>query len=277
MPSSPRDTPQIDDDAGLPEEFKGPRFSQSLWRGLAMLRCFSSKEPVLGLADVAERLGMSRSTTHRYMTTLVELGYLEQTRDRKYRLGLRPLDIGMSALRATGLRDIGHLYLDRLRYDTGLTAGLAVLSGGSVLYVDRVQGKDVDMGIDGSPTIRTGVRLPAHCTSVGKILLAHLPEETRRHVLAEIVLTKHTRQTVTRRKQLEEQLTQIATRGFAVSDEELYSDMHSIAVPVRKGETVVAALDLTTNDEAVTTGALIQVYAPLLKDMARRMSLVLEV
>ncbi len=277
MSSSLHKTGQADDDAGLPDEFKGPRFSQSLVKGLAMLRCFSPQKPVLSLAQVADKLGMSRSTTHRYMTTLVELGYLEQTRARKYRLGLRPLDIGMAALRATGLRDIGHLYLDRLRYDTGLTAGLAVLSDSDVLYVAHVQGRGLNMGVGGSPTIRTGVCLPAYCTSVGKVLLAYLPEETRRQVLAEIALTKHTRHTVTRRKQLEEQLAEIATLGFAASDEELYSGMRSIAVPVHSGETVVAALDLTTNDGTATADILIETYVPLLKDTAERMSLVLDV
>ena len=229
----------------------------------------------MSLAEVAERLGMSRSTTHRYMTTLVELGYLEQTRTRRYRLGLRPLDVGMSALRATGLRDIGHLYLDRLRHDTGLTAGLAVLSDSSVLYVDRVQGRDVNMGVGGSPTISIGVRLPAHCTSVGKVLLAYLPEEVRRQVLAEITLTKNTGHTITRRKQLEEQLAEIATLGFAVSDEEFYSGMRSIAAPIRKGETVIAALDLTTH-ETITAGVLTETYLRLLDVVTEQISQILD-
>ncbi len=80
-----------------------PRYSQSLERGLAILECFTPDLPVLGIADIADRLGMSRSTTHRYVTTLVALGYLQQGARRKYRLGLGVTSLGMSALNATDL------------------------------------------------------------------------------------------------------------------------------------------------------------------------------
>src|SRR5690349_17327870 len=85
-----------------------PRYSQSLERGLAILSCFSARRPVLGIAEIAEDLGMSRSTTHRYVITLVALGYLEQGDSRKYRLGLRVTDLGMAALSSTGLREHAH-------------------------------------------------------------------------------------------------------------------------------------------------------------------------
>src|SRR5664279_1954029 len=73
-----------------------PRYSQSLERGLAILGCFTPKRPVLGIADIADDLGMSRSTTHRYVITLVALGYLEQGASRKYRLGLKVTDLGIA-------------------------------------------------------------------------------------------------------------------------------------------------------------------------------------
>src|ERR1700709_742050 len=78
-----------------------PRYSQSLERGLAILSCFTPKRPVLGIADIADELGMSRSTTHRYVITLLALGYLEQGASRKYRLGLRVTDLGIAALNST--------------------------------------------------------------------------------------------------------------------------------------------------------------------------------
>jgi len=91
------------------------RFSRSLERGLAILGCFTPEEPVLGIAEIADELGMSRSTTHRYVITLVALGYLEQGASRKYRLGLRVTDLGMSALNSTGLREHSRPYLEELR------------------------------------------------------------------------------------------------------------------------------------------------------------------
>ncbi len=116
-----------------------PRYSQSLERGLAILGCFTPKRPVLGIADIADELGMSRSTTHRYVITLVALGYLEQGASRKYRLGLRVTDLGMSALNSTGLREHAHPYLEELRQRTSYTTSLGVLDGPEVLYVDRVR------------------------------------------------------------------------------------------------------------------------------------------
>src|ERR1700738_5121293 len=106
-----------------------PRYSQSLERGLAILGCFTPKRPVLGIADIADELDMSRSTTHRYVLTLTALSYLEQGAQRKYRLGLRAPDLGMSALNGTGLREHAHPYLEELRQRSTYTASLAVLDG----------------------------------------------------------------------------------------------------------------------------------------------------
>src|SRR6201992_3849810 len=115
------------------------RYSQSLERGLAILGCFTPSRPVLGIADIADELGMSRSTTHRYVITLVALGYLEQGASRKYRLGLRVTDLGMSALNSTGLREHARPYLEELRQRTTYTASLGVLDGAEVLLVDRAR------------------------------------------------------------------------------------------------------------------------------------------
>src|ERR1700678_4676918 len=98
-----------------------PRYSQSLERGLAILGCFTPKRPVLGIADIADELGMSRSTTHRYVITLVALGYLEQGASRKYRLGLKATDLGMAALNATGLREHAREDLEDLRRRSSYT------------------------------------------------------------------------------------------------------------------------------------------------------------
>src|SRR5258708_38071732 len=87
---------------------RGRRYSQSLERGLAILGCFTSEHPVMGIADIADELGMSRSTTHRYVTTLLALGYLEQGRSRKYRLRLRVTDPRRPAPNAPGRRDHVH-------------------------------------------------------------------------------------------------------------------------------------------------------------------------
>src|SRR5580658_3952235 len=166
-----------------------PRYSQSLERGLAILGCFTPEKPVLGIADIADELGMSRSTTHRYVITLVALGYLEQGASRKYRLGLRVTDLGMSALNSTGLREHAHPYLEELGQRTSYTTSLGVLDAADVLYVDRVrsfrrgQGK-IELNL------HTGSRVPAYCNSMGKLLLANLSEGQQRELIAQMKLTK---------------------------------------------------------------------------------------
>src|SRR5271165_3901336 len=168
---------------------RDPRFSQSLERGLAILSCFTPARPVLGIADIADHLGMSRSTTHRYVITLVALGYLEQGASRKYRLGLRVTDLGMSALNSTGLREHAHPYLDELRQRTSYTTALAVLDGDDVLFVDHLRGfrrgqETIDVNLS------AGSRVPAHCTAMGKLLLANLPESRRQELIASMKLER---------------------------------------------------------------------------------------
>src|ERR1700685_39077 len=135
----PRRSPNaIENPAWSVPSLREARYSQSLERGFATLGSSTPQRPVLGIADIADELDMSRSTTHRYVITLVALGYLEQGASRKYRLGLRVTDLGMSALNSTGLREHAHPYLEELRQRTSYTTSLGVLDGADVLYVDRV-------------------------------------------------------------------------------------------------------------------------------------------
>src|SRR6476660_10304921 len=193
-----------------------PRYSQSLERGLAILSCFTPKRPVLGIADIADELGMSRSTTHRYVITLLALGYLEQGASRKYRLGLRVTDLGMSALNSTGLREHARPYLEELRQRTSYTAALTVLDGTEVLYIDLVRSfrrNQSGTKLDQSP----GSRLPAYCTAMGKLLLATMPESEQRDLLASTKPGKRGPNTITSKRALREELEQVRDAGFAVN------------------------------------------------------------
>jgi IclR family transcriptional regulator, pca regulon regulatory protein len=249
-----------------------PRYSQSLERGLAILSCFTAKRPVLGIADIADELGMSRSTTHRYVITLLALGYLEQGASRKYRLGLRVTDLGMSALNSTGLREHAQPYLEELRQRTSYTVSLAVLDGPEILYVDRARsfrrGQD-QAGLD----VRTGSRLPAYCTAMGKLLLANLPESDQRELLASFKLTKRGPNTITSKKALREELGEVLDASFAVDDEELAKDLYSIAAPVRnEARQVVAAVDIAVPSSMITIGELVDALGPHLVSTADRIS-----
>jgi IclR family pca regulon transcriptional regulator len=259
-------------DAWSIPSLREPRYSQSLERGLAILGCFTPKRPVLGIADIADELGMSRSTTHRYVITLVALGYLEQGASRKYRLGLRVTDLGMSALNSTGLREHANPYLEELRQRTSYTTSLGVLDGTDVLYVDRVRsfrrGQN-QAGLDLHP----GSRLPAYCTAMGKLLLAYLPESSQRDLLAAIKPTKRGPNTITSKKGLREELDQVHEAGFAVNDEELAAGLYAIAAPVRnEAREVVAAINLSAEGSMISLEEMVDALGPHLISTADRIS-----
>ncbi len=249
-----------------------PRYSQSLERGLAILGCFTPKRPVMGIADIADELGMSRSTTHRYVITLVALGYLEQGASRKYRLGLRVTDLGMSALNSTGLREHAHPYLEELRQRSSYTTSLGVLDGTEVLYVDRVRSfrrgqSRIDLNL------HTGSRVPAYCTSMGKLLLANLPEPDQRDRIAEMKLTKRGPNTITSKKALRDELDEIQSAGFAVDDQEFAPEVYAIAAPVRnEARDVVAAVNLAAHSSMISLEELVDALGPHLVSSADRIS-----
>jgi IclR family pca regulon transcriptional regulator len=227
---------------------------------------------VLGIADIADELGMSRSTTHRYVITLVALGYLEQGASRKYRLGLRVTNLGMSALNSTGLREHAHPYLEELRQQTSYTASLAVLDGSEILYVDRVRSFRRGQGrID--LDLHPGSRLPAHSTAMGKLLLASLPEPQQRELLGSMKLGKRGPNTITSKKALRDELEEVREEGFAVNDEELAPDLYAIAAPVRnEGREVVAAVNLAAHSSVISLEEMIDALSPHLLSTADRIS-----
>jgi IclR family pca regulon transcriptional regulator len=249
-----------------------PRYSQSLERGLAILGCFTPSRPVLGIADIADELGMSRSTTHRYVITLVALGYLEQGASRKYRLGLRVTDLGMSALNSTGLREHAHPYLEELRQRTSYTSSLAVLEGEEILYIDRARSFRRGRGAS-ELNLHPGSRLPAYCTAMGKLLLANLPERDQRELVASMKLTKRGPNTITSKKTLRGELEGIRSAGFAVNDQELAAEHYAIAAPVRNSaREVVAAINLSTHNSRITLEDFTDALGPHLISTADRIS-----
>jgi IclR family pca regulon transcriptional regulator len=276
MPRTSSAASKVDDNGQEPAwsipSLREPRYSQSLERGLAILGCFTPKRPVLGIADIADELGMSRSTTHRYVITLVALGYLEQGASRKYRLGLRVTDLGMSALNSTGLREHAHPYLEELRQRTSYTTSLGVLDETEVLYVDRVRSfrrgqAKIDLNL------HTGSRVPAYCTSMGKLLLANLPEPEQRDLLAQLKLGKRGPNTITSKKALREELDEVQAAGFAVDDQEFAAELYGIAAPVRnEARDVVAAVDLVAPSSLISLEELVDALGPHLVSTADRIS-----
>jgi IclR family pca regulon transcriptional regulator len=248
------------------------RYSQSLERGLAILACFSLERPLLGIAELADMLGMSRSTTHRYVITLVALGYLRQGAQRKYRLALQVTELGMSAMNSTSLREHARPYIEDLSRRSTFTVGLAVLDGPEILLVDRVRGRRRGQGLI-ELGIRTGSRMPAHCTAMGKLLLAHLPARERRELLAELKPGRRRPGAIASKSALRDELESIPTEGLARSDEELAPGLIAIAAPVRDGSReVVAAAGMAAHSSMISPQGLLDQLGPHLVSTADRIS-----
>jgi IclR family transcriptional regulator, pca regulon regulatory protein len=251
---------------------RDPRYSSSVQSGLAIVQCFSSDTQSLGIADLAEMLGLSRATTHRYAVTLVALGVLDQTRTRKYLLAPKAAAPGMAVLGEIALRARCEPVLRKLREQSRHTVGLAVLDGARVTYVRRLAAHlkgqyEADLGL------RAGAHLPLHCSALGKALLMSVSEEERRELLSQISLTRHGPNTIVTKKGLREEIERVQEDGVALSDEELARGVRSIAAAVidRSGGRRLA-VEVNVPAGVCTAQQLRARIAPLVSAAARDLS-----
>jgi IclR family pca regulon transcriptional regulator len=227
----------------------------------------------MGINELAAVLGLNRSTTHRYVSTLKALGYLEQDAPtRKYRLGVRVLDLGFSAIDSMELRAVAFPHLRWLSEETGHTTNMAILDGNDIVYIERVRSdqpgqREIDLNL------HTGSRLPAHCTAMGKILLANLPEPQLNPLLDQLQPTKRGPNTITSRAQLVAELRRVRSAGIAVNNEELAYGLRAIAAPIcARSGTVVAAINLAVHGSVVPLDTLTDELSPALLRAARDIS-----
>ena len=206
-------------------------------RALALVAAFDEEHRRLTLTELAERAGLPVATAHRLVAELVEWGALTRTGSGDYVVGRRLWDIGLLAPLQAGLVELASPYLHDLYGATRATVHLAVRDDVEVLYLDRLRGST------SVPVVSTiGSRLPMHATGVGKVLLAHAPLDVQQRVLAD--LPRITPYTVTQPGRLRRQLAQALRDDHATTTEEMSLGACSVAVPVRRGGEVVAALGL---------------------------------
>jgi IclR family pca regulon transcriptional regulator len=254
---------------GLPH----PQHPLSAERGLEVLACFTPERRVLVNNEIAIKLGMTQATTHLYTSTLLALGYLEQDSSRSYRLTPPTAELGMSTQSSTSLREQVHSYLEELRTQSSYTASVAILDGIEILFIDRARsfrrGQDkIDLGL------LPGSRLPAHCTAMGKLLLAHMPKHELRRALSEMRMEMRAPNTVTNRSVLRRELQQIREDGMAVNNQELAAGHHAVAVPIRaySSQEVVAALGVGAHRTMISLEELVDDLMPHLLVAADRIS-----
>jgi DNA-binding IclR family transcriptional regulator len=220
----------------------------SVANAIRLTKAFSEAEYEMGISALAARLGLAKSTVHRLATTLVEYDILEQNRETgKYRLGLALFELGTLVRRKMDAASASHNEITALAESTGETVQLALLDHLSVLYI-RIRESKQAVRMSSS----LGSRAPAHCTSVGKALLAHQPPE----LVAQVVengLKRYTVNTITDPAALMDELASIRARGYAVDDEEIEVGLRCVAAPIRDHSGhVVAAISVAAPVQRMT-------------------------
>jgi IclR family transcriptional regulator, pca regulon regulatory protein len=255
----------------MTQEDQGAGLSQSLGRGLAVLSSFRPDRPLLGITELAQELGLTRSTTHRYVATLASLGYLEQDdMTRKYRLGPRVLDLGFAVLGSLELREIAAPHLRRLADSTGHTSNLAIRDDTDVILIDRVRGRPGRYH-HMEFSLHVGSRLPAYCSSTGKALIAFLPRHDLDRLLDRTELVARGPRTQTDKKALLCELDQVRRTGLAVNDEELESGLRSIAAPIRaRSGDVVASVNVAVPWSPAPMSELVALLGPAVQATAQQ-------
>jgi IclR family KDG regulon transcriptional repressor len=219
-----------------------PRYRiQAIERAVSILNAFSPEDPELGVTELAERLGLHKSTVHRFMVNLDAAGLVERNpRTGRYRLGLRIFELGGLVMQQMNLWDEALPFLEGLVHDTGETGHLAVLDGGEAIYIERVEAR---RALRVPSAIGRGY--PAHATNLGKVLLADLAPEQVEQIVAERGLAAYTPHTITDPEGLAAELERIRAVGYAVDNEEYDEGLRCIGAPVRDHSGhVVAALGI---------------------------------
>jgi IclR family transcriptional regulator, pca regulon regulatory protein len=218
------------------DEERPAEFVQSLERGLAVIRAFSAERPRMTLAELARETGMTRAAARRFLITLKHLGYVS-SQGRTFELRPSVLQLGYAYLSSFSLTKIAQDHLEALAEELHESCSASVLDGDDIVYVARAStNRIMTIGLS------VGTRLPAYCTSMGRILLAALPDEELDAYLDRVTLTPRTNFTITDVDEFRTELERVRSRGWSLLDQELEHGVRSISVGVHDvdGRTIAA-------------------------------------
>jgi IclR family pca regulon transcriptional regulator len=213
---------------------------QSFARGLQVIACFSAAAPEQTLTEVATRSGLTRAGARRILLTLQTLGYVSSD-GRRFRLSPRILDLGFAYLSSMPIWNLAEPAMQSLAAKVGESCSAAVLEGSDIIYVMRVPThKIMSIGLG------VGSRLPAYCTSMGRMLLADLDDAAALTVLQDTPRRALTRHTLTDPQDLMGRVRQARKQGWCLVNQELEEGLVSLAAPLRdRSGRMVAALNIS--------------------------------
>lgn len=254
------------------EAFSGdPHFMLSLARGLLVLQAFVNHGPKLTVSDAARATGLARATARRCLYTLEKVGYVRME-GSSYLLESRFLPLARAYLRSLGPEGSVQVVLDRLRDQLDETVALGKLDGAHVAYVSLSK-KSRTRTLGGS----VGMRVPAFCTSMGRVLLAALPEAEVDAVIAAFPPVKFTPFTEIDLGEIRERVREAGRNDFSINDQELDLGLRALAVPVRdhRGR-VIAALNAGGENTRLSNTLLVGQFLPLMQEAAEEIGQLIE-
>ena len=240
-----------------------PDFMLSLARGLAVIRAFGEGKPQLSIREVALATGFSRAAARRCLHTLTVLGYASGA-SGVYELTPATLSLASNYLGSTSIARLAQPILERVSSQVHESSSVAVLDGDDIVYVARAAVRRIL-----SIGLAVGSRLPAPCTSMGRVLIAHLDEASRLRVLGRVKLTRHTPRTIVDKNEFRAELDRIRAQGYAIVDQELELGLRSLAVPILgPGRRVLAAINVGVHAGRADRQTLLREFLPVLQQAA---------
>ncbi|MBT5571846.1 MAG: helix-turn-helix domain-containing protein [Alphaproteobacteria bacterium] len=251
----------------MSERAANSEFVQSLERGLAVIQAFGPNNPEMTISEVAEVTGTTRATARRFLLTLEQLGHIRND-GRKFSLTPHVLGLGYAYLSSLNWWQIAQPAMEDVVQELQESSSAAVLDGKDVIYVARVSATRI-MSIN----LSIGTRLPAHVTSLGRVLLSHQPPDVLDEYLAGIVPNKFTDRTKTEISALRESIETARLKGYALVDQELETGLRSLAVPIydRNGH-ILAALNVGTHAARSRLDEMTTRFLTVLLDASRKIT-----
>lgn len=273
LPSAPpAPAPQKQTPAAALDAFTGdPNFMTSLARGLIVIQAFTQQNPQMTISQLSVRTGLSRAAVRRCLYTLTKLGFAGAEDGSRYSLRPRMLTLSHTYTASNTLSSAAQPILERMSAALRESFSVATLDGEDIVYVARTTVNRV-MAVD----LHIGSRLPAYCTSMGRILLAYLPPEQLEAYFARVNLVPHTTRTVTSIEKLRMLLRNVRRNGYALCDQEYEVGLRSLAVPVfAPNGRAVATINLSGSAPRLSTLEMQTRFLPHLRNAANELAVFL--
>jgi IclR family pca regulon transcriptional regulator len=240
---------------------------QGLRRGFAVIKAFTAESPNLSISQVAGRTGLTRAVARRYLLTLEDLGCVVQM-GSSFTLTPRLLDLGFTYLATLDVAKVAQPVMEGVVAKLHESCSVAVLDSHDIVYVARIAARRI-MSIN----LAVGSRLPAHATSMGKILLAHLSPEGLDAYFQTAPLQRLTKRTICDEVTLRAALKEVRVRGWAINDQDCEDGIRTLAAPLfDRSNTVVAAINISAHAARVSMRELKRSYLPVLLDAGHQVS-----